>query len=138
MLARSNRPVDVPYRESCIIWLEDIDQLDYVREAWFLTSGHLGEPTQDEAPPRARVVGYAVILLSTMRNAPPLFWRRVFYLRDYDRDTTPEPFDMTAPHIAVDPRTVAANVCGLLTERALGRPLHESPNPPLRDGELAE
>lgn len=72
------------HREERIVWEEDIDRLDYVRE----TQERAG--TRQRPVPwlgEGRWVGYAVLASDAENdNRPGVFERRVFFLKDYDRD----------------------------------------------------
>lgn len=109
--------------EECIIWEEDIDALDYVR--WNTTyAGTRRRPVPWRG--EGRRVGYAVLTKHAENNTGHrgYFYRRVFFLRDHDRDRQPEGVYATgAPIEAVDPRTVRPGVLGSVTERAWGSPL---------------
>jgi len=114
--------------EERIIWLADIEDLDYVRQTIFLTHRRRGKPAGWRI---GRLIGYAEL----RRDAPNdgtgyVFARRVFYLMAGDRDGEPAgTYRTTAPMEAVDPRTVQPGAPGELTERAWGGPL---PEPGLR------
>ena len=106
--------------EERIVWLEDVDALDYVRQALFLTHRRRARPSGWRI---GRLVGYAEL----RRDAPNdgacyVFARRVFYLMGGDRDAEPGGVYSrhNAPMEAVDPRTVLAGEPGKLTERAWG------------------
>lgn len=108
-----------------IIWLECIDQLDYVREAYVHSTSWRERPsTPSDAD---RLVGYAVLAAPDRAGVPAgeLRDRRIFYLKPGDRDADPdEPLPPSDPYAppgapceAVDPRTVAPGEPGVLTER---------------------
>jgi len=114
--------------EAGIVWLENIGDLDYVRESltWVRT--------RERRPlwPPGRLVGYAV-LDSRAPSHEREFLRRVFWLKVYDRDSGNPVYSTGAPVEAVDPRTVRPGVPGRLTTRAWGRRLRcateRSPEP---------
>jgi hypothetical protein len=99
-----------------IIWLEDIAEIDYVRQGAYLLRG------RSVAPPRVagerRVVGYATVGQEARRVGGHCL-RRVFWLKTYDRALAPDgPYISGVPAEAVDPRTVRPGVLGELTDRA--------------------
>lgn len=107
--------------ETDIVWLEDIEALDYVRQSLDRLPTRGGKPAYHRA---GRMVGYA--RLST--DAKPsrssgTFRRRVFWLLPHDRDTDPNGlYAKSAPAEAVDPRTLEPRVKGYKTERSEGGP----------------
>ncbi|MEU1824261.1 DUF6009 family protein [Streptomyces abikoensis] len=106
--------------EAKIIWLEDVNKLEYVRQAVHGTPYRVGKPPFDGL---GRLVGYAE-LSSTVERDPEtsLFHRRVFYLVPHDRDTEPSgDYRTGSPGEAVDPLTVAACRVGEKTDRSQGR-----------------
>ncbi|MFE2867253.1 DUF6009 family protein [Embleya sp. NPDC059259] len=109
--------------EDGIIWTEDIEALDYVREHVDMLTGTPRRPVAWRGP--GRRVGYSVLRADAPRNgAPGRFTRRVFWVKEHDRSEQPDGVYKTgAPSEAVDPRTVAAGVFGSLTDRAWGAPL---------------
>ena len=102
--------------EGRIVWLRDIGPLDCVREDLWQVPFRRRAPRKGALP--GRLVGYAEL----RPDAPGdngRFWRRVFWLKEYDRDSGAGPYlRVGAPCEAVDPRTVAPGVPGELTERA--------------------
>lgn len=118
--ARFSHKVRQAMHEISIIWTEDISNIDYVREIE-VDAGTRQRPVRWTG--EGRRVGYAVL----SKDAPgrfSMFRRRLFCLKDYDRDRDPEgTYKHGAPCEAVDPRTVAPNKPGELTERAWGGPL---------------
>jgi hypothetical protein len=92
--------------EEAIVWEEDIDRLDYVREVWATAySRRRPVPWHGEG----RRVGYSVLRADSPNTGQPgTFKRRVFFLKDHDRDSEPEGVYGTpdAPCEAVDPRLV--------------------------------
>lgn len=116
--------------ETSIVWREDLEPLDYVRERW-VPSARPGGPVRvrnadrlvgyAEVAPRARPDGVDLAnqrVHTRQRRAI----RRIFTLREYDRDSDPDGVMATsAPREAVDPRTVSAGVLGWNTPRLEGR-----------------
>ncbi|CAM5296835.1 hypothetical protein GCM10010329_81950 [Streptomyces spiroverticillatus] len=107
--------------ENNIVWLEDTDGLDYVRQ-------HLDRiPWRTKRPAfhrDGRMVGYAVLgSKARASRVSGTFLRRVFWLAPHDRDGQPEGIYATgAPGEAVDPSTLAPRVTGHKTERSQGGP----------------
>jgi hypothetical protein len=103
-----------------IVWVEDISRLDYVRESNYDTfSSRARRPAKRDYP--GRLVGYSELKPEAEPEAPGYFRRRVFWLKDYDRDSEPGGVYRTGtPSEAVDPRTVAPNVRGHQTARSWG------------------
>jgi hypothetical protein len=107
--------------ETDIVWLEDIDELDYVRQSIDRL------PTRKGRPPyrrHGRMVGYAILGPDAKASrASGTFRRRVFWLQPHDRDSEPEGlYANRAPAEAVDPRTLQPRVKGCKTERSEGSP----------------
>ena len=101
--------------EKSIVWDEDIDRLAYVREIiTYAGTRRRSVPWHGEG----RRVGYAVLRRDADSEAPGVFMRRLFFLKDHDRDSDPETYARTTPTEGVDPRTVAPGVPGRLTDRA--------------------
>jgi hypothetical protein len=105
--------------EQKVVWLEDPDTLDYVRQALDKTK------RRNTKPPYARdgrMVGYAV--LDDEAEPDPdsgLYRRRVFFLLPHDRDSQPDGhYREGAPGEAVDPRTIQPKNPGAKTERSQG------------------
>ena len=99
-----------------IIWFEDIDEIDYVRQDAFLLRG------RSTAPPRhageRRIIGYATVDHAS-RRVGGYCLRRVFWLNPYDRALDPcGPYFRGVPVEAVDPRTVRPGVLGEVSKRA--------------------
>ncbi len=108
--------------EADIVWLEDIDNLDYVRQSLDRLPTRRGKPPYHRD---GRMVGYA-ILGSTAKasRASGTFRRRVFWLLPHDRDSQPQGlYAKSAPAEAVDPRTLHPCAKGSKTERSEGGPL---------------
>ncbi len=111
-----------PFGEDGIVWLEDPERFDYVRES----RTYCG--TRHRRPPKhaldaGRMVGYSTLAPNTraLAGAPGCFERRVFWVKHYDRSEDPDGVYRTGvPAEGVDPRTVRPNELGDLTERAVG------------------
>ncbi|MER5563885.1 DUF6009 family protein [Streptomyces sp. NPDC002506] len=108
-------------QESDLVWLEDIEALEYVRQ----TLDRL--PTRRGKPPYfrdGRMIGYAVLgPKAKASRSSGTFRRRVFWLLPHDRDSDPDGlYSSGAPAEAVDPRTLAARSKGRKTERSEGGP----------------
>ncbi|MBT2439983.1 transcription factor [Streptomyces sp. ISL-36] len=104
-----------------LVWLEDIEQLDYVRQ----TLDRL--PTRGGRPPYfrpGRMIGYAILgPTAKASRASGTFRRRVFWLQPNDRDTVPGGLYREAgPSEGIDPRTLAPRTKGRKTERSEGGP----------------
>lgn len=113
--------------EDGIVWTEDVDGFDYVRQSveWFAVSRRRPIAWRGAG----RRVGYSVLRddAPSGEDAPGRFVRRIFWVKGCDRCDQPSgTYRTSAPSEAVDPRTVAPGVWGALTERAWGAPLPES------------
>jgi Family of unknown function (DUF6009) len=105
------RPKDDPYwlgevltHETRIVWLLDPARFEYVRQAAIVTRTPSGPPSDDLGGTRL-VVGYG----EARKSGRGLYRRRIFYLRDTDRDLdSMGAYRYGAPAEAVDPMTVAA------------------------------
>ncbi|MGV4988326.1 DUF6009 family protein [Streptomyces sp. NPDC001709] len=106
--------------EQNVVWLEDPEQLDYVRQAVDKTPRRGNKPRYARD---GRMVGYAV--LDDQAEPDPdsgLYRRRVFFLLPHDRDSQPNgPYAVGAPGEAVDPRTIVPKNPGAKTDRSQGR-----------------
>ncbi|MET8537674.1 DUF6009 family protein [Streptomyces sp. NPDC005065] len=107
--------------EERVVWLEDPESLDYVRQALDKTW------RRNTKPPYARdgrMVGYA--LLDDEAEPDPdsgLYKRRVFFLLPHDRDSLPRGlYREGAPGEAVDPRTIEVKKVGAKTPRSQSGP----------------
>jgi hypothetical protein len=130
---------DVLVDEIEIVWLEDVDGLDYVREAVYPLRTRSRRPSWHLHA--GRVVGYATLRPGARRAWPGDFYeRRVFWLNDHDRDRRPDGVYRTGtPVEAVDPRTVFPGVPGRLTERArYGAGAGDEPAPIIGCGAVGE
>ncbi|MGA4867152.1 DUF6009 family protein [Streptomyces lavendulocolor] len=107
--------------ETELVWLEDITNLDYVRQSLDRLPTRSGKPAYFRD---GRMVGYAILgPKAKASRASGTFRRRVFWLLPHDRDTAPDGLYATgAPAEAVDPRTLAAGSRGRKTERSEGGP----------------
>ncbi|CAO0828345.1 DUF6009 family protein [Streptomyces microflavus] len=103
--------------EANVVWLEDPEHLDYVRQALDKTPRRKNKPRYARD---GRMIGY--IELGTDAEADPdsgLYRRRVFFLLPHDRDSDPEGvYRQGAPGEAVDPRTIEPNRVGEKTPRS--------------------
>ncbi|MFI0990492.1 DUF6009 family protein [Streptomyces exfoliatus] len=103
--------------EADVVWLEDTDKLDYVRQALDKTR------RRNTRPPYlrdGRMIGYA-LLAGTAESDPDsgLYKRRVFFLLPHDRDSDPDGvYREGAPGEAVDPRTIEPRHPGTKTPRS--------------------
>ncbi|GAA3942394.1 DUF6009 family protein [Streptomyces gulbargensis] len=103
--------------EADVVWLEDTDRLDYVRQALDKTRRRNNRPPYLRD---GRMIGYA-LLDSTAKSDPDsgLYKRRVFFLLPHDRDSDPDGvYREGAPGEAVDPRTIEARRPGTKTLRS--------------------
>ncbi|MGW0537932.1 DUF6009 family protein [Streptomyces sp. NPDC003032] len=114
--------------ESTLVWLEDITDLDYVRQSLDRLPTRRGKPAYHRP---GRMVGYAVLAPQARASrSSGTFRRRVFWLLPHDRDTEPEGlYETGAPAEAVDPRTLGAGTKGYKTERSEGGP----PSPAMQE-----
>ncbi|MFK4103183.1 DUF6009 family protein [Streptomyces sp. NPDC019531] len=107
--------------EADIVWLEEIDELDYVRQSIDRLPTRKGRPPYRRP---GRMVGYAILGPDAKASrASGTFRRRVFWLQPHDRDSEPDGlYAKSAPAEAVDPRTLEPRVKGYKTERSEGGP----------------
>ncbi|WP_338704096.1 DUF6009 family protein (plasmid) [Streptomyces sp. Q6] len=107
--------------EQDLVWLEDIDALDYVRQSLDRLPTRRGKPAYHRD---GRMVGYATLSQEARASrASGTFLRRVFWLLPHDRDQQPDGlYASAAPSEAVDPRTLSASTKGYKTERSEGGP----------------
>ncbi|MGA4844568.1 DUF6009 family protein [Streptomyces sp. G45] len=105
--------------ESEIVWLEDIERLDYVRQSLDRLPTRRGKPAYHRD---GRMVGYARLAPDAKPSRPSgTFRRRVFWLLPHDRDSVPTGlYAKGAPAEAVDPSTLAPRCKGRRTERSEG------------------
>jgi hypothetical protein len=104
-----------------LVWLEDVSDLDYVRQSLDRLPTRRGKPAYHRD---GRMVGYAVLGPGAKSSrSSGTFRRRVFWLLPHDRDTAPTGlYSSGAPAEAVDPRTLAPGTKGRKTERSEGGP----------------
>ncbi|MFF5522627.1 DUF6009 family protein [Streptomyces coeruleorubidus] len=107
--------------ETDIVWLEDIDDLDYVRQSLDRLPNRKSKPAYHRD---GRMVGYAILGDTAQASrASGTFRRRVFWVLPHDRDSDPDGlYAKSAPAEAVDPRTLEPRVKGSKTERSEGGP----------------
>ncbi|MEU8777153.1 DUF6009 family protein [Streptomyces sp. NPDC048606] len=109
-------PSDLAHEDK-VVWLEDPDELDYVRQALDKTPRRRGKPRYYRD---GRMIGFTE--LGDTAEADPdsgLQKRRVFYLLPHDRDAEPNGlYREGAPGEAVDPRTIEPRKVGLKTPRS--------------------
>ncbi|MBJ6636813.1 transcription factor [Streptomyces sp. DHE7-1] len=107
--------------ETELVWLEDIDSLDYVRQSLDRLPTRKGKPAYHRD---GRMIGYALLgTTAKPSRASGTFRRRVFWLLPHDRDSEPNGlYAKSAPAEAVDPRTLEPQVKGYKTERSEGGP----------------
>ncbi|MFI6485726.1 DUF6009 family protein [Nonomuraea sp. NPDC050663] len=117
-------PEDLAH-ETDLVWLEDVSELDYVRQSLDRLSSRRRKPAYHRD---GRMVGYAVLGPDAKASpASGTFRRRVFWLLPHDRDQEPDGlYASGAPSEAVDPRTLAPKVKGYKTERSEGGPASEA------------
>ncbi|MGA4860935.1 MULTISPECIES: DUF6009 family protein [Streptomyces] len=111
-------------QEATLVWLENVDELDYVRQSLDRLPTRRGKPAYHRD---GRMIGYAQLgSRAKPSRSSGTFRRRVFWLLPHDRDTDPDGLYATgAPSEAVDPRTLAPRVKGRMTERSKGDPRQE-------------
>ncbi|MEU9704494.1 DUF6009 family protein [Streptomyces sp. NPDC047981] len=107
--------------ETELVWLEDIGQLDYVRQSLDRLPTRGGRPAYFRD---GRMVGYAILGPdSKASRASGTFRRRVFWLLPHDRDSVPEGlYRASGPSEGIDPQTLAPGTKGRKTERSEGGP----------------
>ncbi len=99
-----------------IIWLANLDDIDYVRQGTYLLRTRTRAPAKKAG--ERRLVGYAIVGKEA-RGVAGHFLRRAFWLKTYDRVLDPRgPYQTGVPAEAVDPRAVRPKVLGEVTERA--------------------
>ncbi|MGC0379713.1 DUF6009 family protein [Streptomyces sp. SAI-229] len=109
-----------------VVWLEDLDCLDYVRQALDKTKRRNTRPPYERD---GRMVGYALLGEGAVPDPDSgLYRRRVFFLLPHDRDSLPGGlYREGAPGEAVDPRTVAPREPGAKTPRSQHGPAVTTP-----------
>ncbi|MET9819695.1 DUF6009 family protein [Streptomyces sp. NPDC006355] len=107
--------------ETELVWLENVERLDYVRQSLDRLPTRRGKPAYHRD---GRLVGYALLGPSAKPSrSSGTFRRRVFWLLPHDRDSAPDGlYAKGAPAEAVDPSTLAARVKGYKTQRSEGGP----------------
>ncbi|MEV0604508.1 DUF6009 family protein [Streptomyces sp. NPDC050315] len=117
-------PEDLTH-EVDLVWLEDTDALDYVRQSLDRLSGRRRKPAYHRD---GRLVGYAILGPEAKPSrASGTYLRRVFWLAPHDRDQQPKGlYETGAPSEAVDPRTLQPGVKGYKTERSEGGPASDA------------
>lgn len=108
---------DEIHHEIDLIWLEDVTELDYVRQSLDRLPTRRGKPAYHRD---GRLVGYAQLGPGAKPSrSSGTFRRRVFWLLPHDRDMVPDGLYATgAPAEAVDPTTLTAGSKGRKTERS--------------------
>ncbi|MFD3549599.1 DUF6009 family protein [Streptomyces sp. NPDC058655] len=108
---------DEIHHEVDLVWLEDVTELDYVRQSLDRLPTRRGKPAYHRD---GRLVGYAQLgPQAKPSRSSGTFRRRVFWLLPHDRDTVPDGlYASGAPAEAVDPTTLAAGSKGRKTERS--------------------
>ncbi|MEU6631904.1 DUF6009 family protein [Streptomyces parvus] len=103
--------------EAEVVWLENVGDLDYVRQALDKTTRRRNKPRYARD---GRMVGYTE-LDDTAPSDPDsgLYRRRVFFLLPHDRDNDPDGlYQEGAPGEAIDPRTIRPRRVGQKTWRS--------------------
>ncbi|MFF7082646.1 DUF6009 family protein [Streptomyces lavendulae] len=108
---------DEIHHEIDLIWLEDVTELDYVRQSLDRLPTRRGKPAYHRD---GRLVGYAQLSgKAKPSRSSGTFRRRVFWLLPHDRDTAPDGlYASGAPAEAVDPTSLVAGSRGRKTERS--------------------
>ncbi|MQS05724.1 DUF6009 family protein [Streptomyces alkaliphilus] len=136
----SKDPVDIQHEER-IVWTEDIDGFDYVRETLITEAGTRARPISWHGA--GRRVGYSTLKRDApSNNSAGKFTRRIFWIKEHDRsEDAIGTYKIGTPSEGVDPRTVAPGVWGDVTERAWGGPLPDAsvtPPPDTQQGTTAD
>ncbi len=105
--------------ESNIVWLMDIEKIEYVRET--IAQGISRRKGLIKYADFV-VVGYSELTKDAPNTGyPGNFRRRIFWLKEYDRYLQPnDVYKANSPAEGVDPLTIAPRVPGKKTERAWG------------------
>ncbi|WP_331732472.1 DUF6009 family protein (plasmid) [Streptomyces avidinii] len=108
---------DEIHHEVDLVWLEDVTELDYVRQSLDRLTTRRGKPAYHRD---GRLVGYAQLgPQAKPSRSSGTFRRRVFWLLPHDRDTVPDGlYASGAPAEAVDPTTLTAGSKGRKTQRS--------------------
>jgi hypothetical protein len=109
-------------QEAEIVWLEELTDLDYVRQALDKVGTRKGKPRYERD---GRLIGYTNLTPKAPRSTDSgLFARRTFYLLPHDRPNQPDdpecPYKVGSPLEAVDPRTIEVGKVGEKTARSQG------------------
>ncbi|MBQ0867334.1 DUF6009 family protein [Streptomyces sp. RK75] len=117
-------PKDLAHEEE-LVWLENTEDLDYVRQTLDRVSSRRRQPPYHRD---GRLVGYATLTRDAKPSRASGTWlRRVFWLAPHDRDQDPDGLYATgAPSEAVDPRTLKPTIKGYKTERSEGGPASDA------------
>lgn len=82
-------------QETELVWLEDVEDLDYVRQSLDRLPSRRGKPAYHRD---GRMVGYALLGSGAKPSrSSGTFRRRVFWLLPHDRDSAPAGLYATAP-----------------------------------------
>ncbi len=111
--------------EAAVVWLEDPECFDYVRQALDKTGRRTGRPQYARD---GRMVGYTELVRDAEPNPDSgLYQRRTFFLLPHDRPNDPEGlYKAGAPGEAVDPRTIEPKRVGEKTPRSQGETKSEA------------
>jgi hypothetical protein len=102
--------------EQRLVWECDPSRFEYVRQRIERCGTRQRGVTLSS---RGERVGYAILAPYAPRLRKGTWERRVFYVTDWDRSEDPTgPYDWSAPHEAVDPRTLEPGEVGRITRRA--------------------
>ncbi|MFJ7062578.1 DUF6009 family protein [Streptomyces microflavus] len=103
--------------EAEVVWLENVGDLDYVRQALDKTTRRRNKPRYARD---GRMVGYTELADSAPADPDSgLYRRRVFFLLPHDRDNDPDGlYQEGAPGEAIDPRTIRPRRAGQKTWRS--------------------
>lgn len=102
----SEQSLDNPMTfEKSIMWLEDIDDLRYVRVATITRATSRRGPLHIEG---RRVLGYSKLTVDAPTNDDGFYVRRVFYLKDKDQRQA----NARVPRRAIDPKSILPGVEG--------------------------
>jgi len=104
--------------EMDIVWVKEIN-VDYVIQKIVKAGTRQRSVPVKKNDSNFTRFGYAKLCADAPNAGKPYtFYRRVFYLRDWDRWKTPDGlYGSSAPSEAVDPRTVSAGEMGRKTQR---------------------
>jgi hypothetical protein len=104
--------------EMDIVWVKEIN-VDYVIQKIAKAGTRQRSVPVKENDSNFTRFGYAKLCADAPNTGKPYtFYRRVFYLRDWDRWKTPDGlYASSAPSAAVDPRTVSPGEIGRKTQR---------------------